>query len=113
MLLQEIYRALIKSMSSSVKKMGGKKAKYLPHDCCDADINHDLIELTGFYFIASLPPVDHTFCNETKHFLTLFAGFATGKNTCIHSHTQIQSGKHSRAFNYTSPPRKLNTLLVF
>lgn len=62
MLLQEIYRALIKSMSSSVKKMK-KKAKYLPHYCCYADINHDLIELTGFYFIAPLPPVDHTFCN--------------------------------------------------
>lgn len=62
MLLQEIYRALIKSMSSSLKKMK-KKAKYLPHDCCDADINHDLIELTGLYFTASLPPVDRTFCN--------------------------------------------------
>lgn len=51
MLLQEIYRALIKSVIFS--KEDEKKAKYLPHYCCDADINHDLIELTGFYFIAS------------------------------------------------------------
>lgn len=59
MLLQEIYRALIKSVIFSKGEEGGEKTKYLPHNCCDADINHDLIDLTGFYFIASLPPVDH------------------------------------------------------
>lgn len=51
MLLQEIYRALITSVSSSVKKTK-KNAKKQQHCCCDADNNDELIDFTRFYYIA-------------------------------------------------------------
>lgn len=84
MLLQEIYRALIKPVSTTVKKKK-EKAKCRHHYGCDAHMNPGLVDVTLVTLQASAAPF-------TRPPFRVCAA-----DTCFPSRAQIQSGKYRRA----------------